>query len=148
MKHRLSAMQFLHTARRAVHGAVASLACVCAAGAAHPQETYPARPIQMVLPTTVGGGADSLARLFGQKITEATGKAFVVNNIPGAGGIIGVQKVTSSAPDGRVWLNRRDERQLHHSSNDVRRAEICGQSVPERLGTVGLALADGGLYVG
>ena len=71
---------------------------------AQAQGAYPARPIRMVVPFPPGGSPDILARTLGQKITEATGAAVVVENIPGAGGSIGADRVAKASPDGYTLL--------------------------------------------
>lgn len=68
------------------------------------QANYPNKPIRIVVPFTPGGSPDILARTLGQKITEATGAAVVVDNVPGAGGSIGADRVAKAAPDGYTLL--------------------------------------------
>lgn len=65
---------------------------------------FPDRPIKLVVPAGAGGGADISARLLGKKITESTGQPVVVENIGGAGGMIGADRVAKSAPDGYTVL--------------------------------------------
>jgi len=69
---------------------------------AHPAaaETYPARPVTLVAPYAAGGGADLIARLMAQKLGERLGRAFVVENRLGAGGVIAASSVAKAAPDG------------------------------------------------
>jgi tripartite-type tricarboxylate transporter receptor subunit TctC len=64
------------------------------------QAPYPNRPIRIVVPFGAGGFADITVRLLGQKLTERTGAQIVIENRPGAGGIIAGSAVTSSEPDG------------------------------------------------
>ncbi len=68
------------------------------------QEAYPSRPIRMVVPFPPGGSPDILARTLAQKITEATGAPVVIDNIAGAGGSIGADRVAKAAPDGYTLL--------------------------------------------
>ncbi len=76
-------------------------ALVCAAGHALAQaDKYPAKPVRMILPFTAGTQTDALARLMGQKLTESLGKQIVVDNRSGAGGMIAMQTVANSVPDG------------------------------------------------
>ena len=70
----------------------------------HEKESYPSRPIRWVAPSSVGGGNDALARLIGAKMTAHWGQQVVVDNRPGAGGIIGSDIVAKSAPDGYTIL--------------------------------------------
>src|SRR5688572_14096050 len=65
---------------------------------------YPARPVRLIVPYPPGGGNDTLARLFGQKLTERWSQQVVVDNRPGAGTTIGAQLVARSAPDGYTLL--------------------------------------------
>lgn len=87
----------LLTAMAIVAGMLGPLAASRAAG-------YPERPIRMIVPTGPGGGADTSARLFAQKLTESMGQPVIVENIGGAGGIIGADRVAKAAPDGHTIL--------------------------------------------
>jgi len=69
------------------------------AGAAQAQ-TWPAKPIKIVVPFPAGGTSDVLARLMGQKMSENWGQAVVVENRPGSNGNLGADAVAKSAPDG------------------------------------------------
>ena len=64
------------------------------------QAPYPSRPIRIVVPFGPGGFADITVRLLGQKLAERTSGQVVIENRPGAGGIIAASSVTSSEPDG------------------------------------------------
>ena len=65
---------------------------------------YPNRPVRLIVPYPPGGGNDTLARLFGVKLTEAWGQQVVVDNRPGAGTIIGTQLAARAVPDGYTLL--------------------------------------------
>lgn len=67
-------------------------------------QTYPTKPIRLIVPYPPGGGNDTLARLFGAKLTEAWGQQVVVDNRPGAGTIIGTQIAARAVPDGYTLL--------------------------------------------
>ena len=67
-------------------------------------DIYPNKPIRIIVPFTPGGSPDILARTVGQKITESTGVAVVVENVPGAGGTIGADRVAKATPDGYTLL--------------------------------------------
>lgn len=67
-------------------------------------QSYPAKPVRIVVPFAAGGAADIIARLLGQKVAESWGQAIVVDNRAGAGGNIGVEHVARSAPDGYTYL--------------------------------------------
>lgn len=64
------------------------------------QAPYPSRPIRIVVPFGAGGFADITVRLLAQKLTERTSAQIVIENRPGAGGIVAATAVTSSEPDG------------------------------------------------
>jgi len=65
-----------------------------------PAQQYPTKPIRIIVPVTAGGPTDTIARIIGQKLTEAWGFAVVVDNRPGAGGTIGDALVAKAPPDG------------------------------------------------
>ena len=83
---------------------LAVLSLVLLAGTATAQETWPARPIHLVVPYTPGTGADILARVLGPKLAERTKAAVVVDNKPGATGNIGADAVAKSPADGYTLL--------------------------------------------
>jgi len=75
------------------------------AAAAHAQsDTYPSRPIKLILPFPPGGGADLTARTLAQKMGDSMGQAIVVENKPGANGALGVDLVAKAPPDGYTLL--------------------------------------------
>ncbi len=72
---------------------------------AHAQgETYPAKPVRLVIGLAPGGATDIQARLFAQKLSESTGRTFIVENRAGAGGTIAYAQVAKSAPDGYTLM--------------------------------------------
>lgn len=82
----------------------AALAAVLAASTALAQESYPARPVTVIVPFTPGGGSDNVARLITSKLAERTGKTFIIENRGGAGTNIGNEAAARSAPDGYTLL--------------------------------------------
>ncbi len=72
---------------------------LCTAGA-HAQADYPAKPIRIVIGTAAGGGSDLMARLVGQRLTQAWNAIVVVEPRPGVGGNMAAEFVAKSAPDG------------------------------------------------
>ena len=84
---------------------LAALLCVASTTAiAQSNPAYPTRAARMIVPWTAGGTADLLARIASQKFAEAFGQQFVVDNRPGAGGLIGTEQAAKAAPDGHTLL--------------------------------------------
>ena len=63
-------------------------------------QTYPARPITMIVPASAGGPTDAIARVLAERLTAALGQTVLVDNVAGAAGSIGVGKVARATPDG------------------------------------------------
>lgn len=80
------------------------LALTMAAHAPAQANTYPAKPITLVVPYTVGGGTDVLARLAAQELSASLGQTVIVMNRPGVDGIVGTDSVAKAAPDGYTLL--------------------------------------------
>ena len=76
---------------------------VLAAAPAWPQQ-YPAKPVRVVVPFLPGGTADTLGRIVALKLTDSLGQNFVVENRPGAGGLVGSELASKTAPDGYTLL--------------------------------------------
>src|SRR5688572_15067390 len=76
---------------------------VCTAFNAAAQQ-YPARNVQMIVPYTAGGSIDIMSRTVAAKLTEIWGRNVVIDNRPGASGMIGTEQVTKADPDGHVLL--------------------------------------------
>ncbi len=68
------------------------------------QTSWPNKPVKIVVPFAAGGGTDSLARYWAEKLGQAFGQQFVVENRGGASGMIGTEAVAKSAPDGYTLL--------------------------------------------
>lgn len=79
-------------------GAIVIAALLVPSG--HASDQYPYKPIRIILPGPPGGGADLLARVLGQRLTTDLGKTFVIDNRPGAGGMLGMDLAAKAAPDG------------------------------------------------
>jgi tripartite-type tricarboxylate transporter receptor subunit TctC len=87
-------------------GALALLAGLCCAvcDPASAQETWPSRPIKLVVPLTAGGGVDMMARLTAQHLGDQLGQQVVVENQGGAGGTIAANMVAHARPDGYTLI--------------------------------------------
>ena len=72
--------------------------------AAVAQQSYPSRPVRVIVAFAPGGSADYVARVVGHKLGEQLGQQFVVDNRAGASGAIGTDLVAKSAPDGYTLL--------------------------------------------
>ena len=86
-----------------VAGLALVLAIALAPGGVHGQDAWPSRPITFVVPYAAGGYTDLVARLTSRYVEKALGKPVVIENRPGAGGIVGTQAVASAAPDGYTF---------------------------------------------
>jgi tripartite-type tricarboxylate transporter receptor subunit TctC len=90
--------------RRTVLGAAAALALGAAAGPARAQAWPAGKPIRMVLPSGAGGGADIFGRFMAEWMGKDLGTNVIVDNKPGANGLLATQEVARSAPDGYTLL--------------------------------------------
>ena len=88
---------------QAVLAAAAAALGMMAAGAALASD-YPAKPVRVIVPYVAGGAADITARVIAQKLSVSMGATFVVENKPGANGMIGTDFVAKAAPDGYTLL--------------------------------------------
>jgi len=70
------------------------------AGTVIAQETYPTKPVKLIVPLAAGGASDVVARIFAAKLGERLGQQVIVENRPGAEGLIGVDAAVKAAPDG------------------------------------------------
>jgi len=89
---------------RRILAGVAALAFAALVSPAHAQESYPARPIRLVVGFPPGGGMDLSARVYAAKFQESLGTPVLVENRPGATGIVAGEVVAKSAPDGYTLL--------------------------------------------
>ncbi|MFL5004659.1 MAG: tripartite tricarboxylate transporter substrate-binding protein, partial [Microvirga sp.] len=78
----------------------AAAALVLAASGAAQAETWPARPITMIVPFAAGGPTDIVARIVGEHMSRTLGQQIVVENVAGAGGTTGITRAKQASPDG------------------------------------------------
>src|SRR5262252_5405313 len=85
-----------------------ALACVVSLAGSSPvraqDDVWPTRPVRLIAPSGPGGNPDVLARLLADKFSAAFGRPFVVENVPGAGGVVAANMVAKAAPDGHVLM--------------------------------------------
>ena len=79
-------------------------ASACCADTPESHADYPVKPIRIIVPSAPGSGPDIMARAIGQKLNESLGQPIVVDDKPGAGGIIGSEAAAKSAPDGYTLI--------------------------------------------
>jgi tripartite-type tricarboxylate transporter receptor subunit TctC len=82
-----------------------ALGLVLAVSAAQAQQDdYPNRPVHVIAAAAPGGNPDVLARLLSQRLSEVLGQSFIVENIPGAGGVLAAKRIAGSSPDGYTLM--------------------------------------------
>jgi len=95
-------------ARKSTRAFVALVAGLTIWHAAPAQDSFPTRPLRLVVPFSAGGGTDTFARTVAPGIGERLGQSVVVDNRPGAGGNIGAEMVAKGPPDGYTMLLAQD----------------------------------------
>ena len=68
------------------------------------QDTYPSKPVRLIAAAAPGGNPDVLARMLAAKLADAFGRPFVVENLPGAGGVVAAEQVARAQPDGHTLM--------------------------------------------
>src|SRR5215475_11674674 len=109
------------TAGRFVSCALGCLALALSSCGVAAQDSYPAKPIKLIVPLAAGGGIDFTARTTAQKLSDVLGQQVVVENQGGAGGTLGINAVARAAPDGYTLL--------YHSVSGVVSAAV-GKDLP------------------
>ena len=89
--------------RKFAHAAAHGCTLLVLASPVVAQETYPNRPIRLIVPVTPGGGGDITSRAVAQKLNESWRQQVIVDNRPGAGGIVGLDILARSSPDGYTF---------------------------------------------
>ena len=94
----------MHTLKKFTHIAALVSASLLVAAAPLQAQTYPAKPVRVVVPFPAGGIVDILARAVTEKIATNWGSPIIIDAKPGAGALIGTEAVASAAPDGYTFL--------------------------------------------
>src|SRR4030095_10659604 len=108
------------TRREVVLGAVASL--MSSLASAQGSKDWPSRPVKVIVPGGAGGVLDTLARQLYVRLQETLGQPFVIENRPGANGLIGTSAVKNAAPDGYTLL--------HSTASSMVMAESLNPAIP------------------
>ena len=93
-------------------------------------QDYPSRPVRIIVPFGAGGPADVAARILGNVLQEKFGQPFVVEDRPGAGGLIGTLEVVKSAPDGYTLLLMSNTQTANESLIPQRKYELMRDLAP------------------
>ena len=132
---------------------IAALVSLCTAlllPSALVAQTYPSKPIRIVLPYVPGGIIDTAGRNIALRLSEGLGQSVVAENRPGAGGMVGADAVARSAPDGYTILltdpalPRMGERLRLKASVDISRLPRQARIVARAMKEYGLIVADNG----
>ncbi|ALM82349.1 tripartite tricarboxylate transporter substrate binding protein [Bordetella sp. N] len=94
---------FLQSLPRRALSVVATLGAILVSAGAHAQD-YPSKPVTLIVPFSAGGGVDVMARLLGEKLRDTLKATIIVENKPGASGMLGAAYVAKAAPDGYTLL--------------------------------------------
>jgi len=106
------------------------LGLLAASWAGIAQQPYPNRPVKIIVPFAASGPADNYARFMAQRLQEALGQTFVVDNRPGAGSIIGTDAAAKAAPDGYTLLMMSNTQTVNESLIPVRPFNLLKDFVP------------------
>ena len=93
-------------------------------------ETYPGKPVRIIVPFAAGGPADIYARAIGQKLQESLGQAFVIDDRPGAGAVIGTEAVAKSPADGYTLLMMSNTHTVNESLLKTKSYDLMRDFVP------------------
>src|ERR1700709_2696502 len=85
-------------------GLLLSMLAFAVGGPALAQDKYPSKPVKILVPYAPGGGTDITARIFGDHMKNILGQQFVVENKPGAFGILAIEEMARSKPDGYTLM--------------------------------------------
>jgi tripartite-type tricarboxylate transporter receptor subunit TctC len=107
-------MQPMNAYRRLIAGVLMAVAVLAAAPVAA-QASYPAKPIRIIVPYTAGGSADFMARMIGQRLTDAWKEQVLVENRGGAGGNLGMEAAQKAPPDGYTLVMINNSQAINES---------------------------------
>ena len=107
-----------------------AIALVCCTALAAQAQTWPSKPVRIIVPFAAGGPADIYARFVGQKLQEALGQAFVVEDRPGGGSLIGTEAVAKSPADGYTLLMMSNTHTVNESLYPVRPFDLMRDFAP------------------
>ena len=93
-----------HTSRRTAIAAAAAAAMIMLVGPALAQDSYPSKPVSIIVPQAAGGANDAIARIIAQKLGEQMKGSFIVDNRPGAGGNLGTAAAAKARNDGYTLM--------------------------------------------
>ncbi len=117
--------------RHGLRAAAVALGLACTWPLAQAQAPdYPTRPVKLIVPFAPGGSADVFGRFLAQRLQESLGQAFVVDNRPGGGSLIGTDAVAKAAPDGYTLLIMSNTHTVNESLIPVRPFQLMRDFVP------------------
>ena len=119
----------MNTTMKAAKRIFFSLLACCAATQARAQ-AYPAKPVRIIVPFAAGGPADIYARFVGQKLQEAMGQPFVIEDRPGGGSLIGTEAVAKAPADGYTLLMMSNTHTVNETLIPVRPFELMRDFAP------------------
>lgn len=93
-------------------------------------QTYPSRPVKIIVPFAAGGPADAYARFLGQRLQESLGQPFIVDDRPGGGSVIGTNAAAKSPPDGYTLLMMSNTHTVNESLIEKKPYELLREFVP------------------
>jgi tripartite-type tricarboxylate transporter receptor subunit TctC len=125
---------------RVLLGVCAALLALAAVAGAQAQ-TYPNRPVKMILPFAAGGAGDVFARPLAQALSEVMGQQFVIENVPGAAAQIGTRAASKTAPDGYTLLMISNAVTINETLSPKRGYDLLKDFVPiTQLNAISLVL--------
>lgn len=128
-----------NTIRNRVGAAIAGAMLVLAPAAGH-ADTYPSKPVRLIVPFPPGGSVDYVARTISQKFSENLGQTVVVDNRGGASGTIGTAEAARAAPDGYTLLLVFDSHAVNQSLYDIKYDTFKSFDYVSLIGTMPMAV--------